>query len=311
MALTFGISGLFGSIKAAGRKKAVGRTLSRAAALATPFINKTGADLKRRGEEDWKRFKETYRPAADALVADANRAPETERYETDVAVGTEKAASTAGNAIRRDASRSGAGVGSGSFAARSAALGDEKARSQGIGLAMAKNRANQEKSNKQLAVIDLGRDDPSSTIAGLGIVTKGGREYGKYAGAIGRSATESLGGAAQGAGQAIGSAGRGRGQTTFVSRDYNNSGQPDYVYGSGGQATSNEFNSQNREFGLEDQFADGGLIVGPGSGRSDSIPASIDGDMPARVSNGEYHISEDVVQRFGKERLDILVGLAR
>ena len=310
MALTFGLSGLFGGIKAAGRKKAVGRTLSRAAALASPFIDKTGADLKRRGEEDWKRFKETYRPAADALVADANRAPETERYETDVAVGTEKAASTAGNAIRRDASRSGAGVGSGSFAARSAGLGEEKARSQGIGLAMAKNRANQEKSNKQLSVIDLGRDDPSSTIAGLGIVTKGGREYGKYAGAIGRSATDSLGGAAEGAGQAIGRAGRGgRRQTTWNSPDYNNSGQPDYTYGSSNGG--DDFNSQNREFGLEDQFADGGLIVGPGSGRSDSIPASIDGDMPARVSNGEYHISEDVVQRIGKERLDILVGLAR
>lgn len=54
--------------------------------------------------------------------------------------------------------------------------------------------------------------------------------------------------------------------------------------------------------------ADGGLIVGPGTGTSDSIPAvnSSDGS-PVAVSNGEYVIPASVVQAKGVDFFDGLV----
>lgn len=54
-------------------------------------------------------------------------------------------------------------------------------------------------------------------------------------------------------------------------------------------------------------YADGGMINGPGTGSSDSVPATIDGEQPAKVSNGEFLIPAEAVQRIGKRYLDDLV----
>jgi hypothetical protein len=54
-------------------------------------------------------------------------------------------------------------------------------------------------------------------------------------------------------------------------------------------------------------YADGGMITGPGSGTSDSIPALIDGQQPAQVSDGEYVIPAAVVQALGHDFFDELV----
>lgn len=48
------------------------------------------------------------------------------------------------------------------------------------------------------------------------------------------------------------------------------------------------------------QFADGGLAMGPGDGRSDSIPAMIDGAQPAEISTGEFVFPADVVSAIGR-----------
>ena len=45
--------------------------------------------------------------------------------------------------------------------------------------------------------------------------------------------------------------------------------------------------------------AKGGLIQGPGTGTSDSIPATIDGTQPARLSNNEFVMTEKAVKGFG------------
>jgi hypothetical protein len=47
---------------------------------------------------------------------------------------------------------------------------------------------------------------------------------------------------------------------------------------------------------LNNKFADGGAISGPGTGTSDSIPIM--------ASNGEYVFRADVVKRIGKAKLD-------
>lgn len=55
-------------------------------------------------------------------------------------------------------------------------------------------------------------------------------------------------------------------------------------------------------------YAAGGIIRGPGTGTSDSIPAVIDGEVMARVSDNEYRIPAAVVDKIGKAQLDKLVA---
>jgi hypothetical protein len=49
----------------------------------------------------------------------------------------------------------------------------------------------------------------------------------------------------------------------------------------------------------EPQYAHGGYLDGPGDGLSDSIPATIEGKQPARLADGEFVISSDVVSALG------------
>lgn len=63
------------------------------------------------------------------------------------------------------------------------------------------------------------------------------------------------------------------------------------------------------------QFADGGDVSdlsrpleGPGTGRSDSIPAVIDGEQPAALSRGEFVIPEHVVRKKGTEFFEKLIA---
>ena len=50
------------------------------------------------------------------------------------------------------------------------------------------------------------------------------------------------------------------------------------------------------EQGVEE---DAGLIEGPGTGTSDSIPAVIDGQEPVNLSDGEFVMTEDAVRGAG------------
>lgn len=65
-------------------------------------------------------------------------------------------------------------------------------------------------------------------------------------------------------------------------------------------------------------YADGGQIsvggrqvLGPGTGKSDSIPAVIDGDQPAALSTGEFVMPVEAVQYHGLDRLNKMVAQAR
>jgi hypothetical protein len=54
-------------------------------------------------------------------------------------------------------------------------------------------------------------------------------------------------------------------------------------------------------------YANGGEIAGPGTGTSDSVPAVVDGQQPAAVSAGEYHVPANVVQMFGPDFFEELI----
>lgn len=55
----------------------------------------------------------------------------------------------------------------------------------------------------------------------------------------------------------------------------------------------------------------GKLLDGPGHGRSDSIPALVDGQQPAAVSKGEFVVPKHVVEYFGTKHFDALLEKAR
>lgn len=81
------------------------------------------------------------------------------------------------------------------------------------------------------------------------------------------------------------------------------------------QQPANMFLNRTRQIDRVSNFADGGAIpvagqkvVGPGTGRSDSIPAIIDGNRPAALSTGEYVIPAHVVKAKGTEFFDKLIG---
>ena len=76
----------------------------------------------------------------------------------------------------------------------------------------------------------------------------------------------------------------------------------------------------DREYGNYNtrNFANGGPIavggrqvLGPGTGKSDSIPAVIDGEQPAALSTGEFVMPVEAVQHFGLDRLNKMVAQAR
>lgn len=301
-----GVIGMVVGAKSAVRRSALSSDLTEAAKIGMPFIRGVGEDLKKWGQEDWDRFKQTYRPVAESLVDDANKAPEYLRYERDATVSAAQGSRQENDAILKNETKLGGGPASGRFRANMIAAAGNNAAKRGIGQTMGRLRAEQESTNKKLNVLDMGKTDPSSAIAGLGLVTKGGAEYGKYGAVIGRDANKALGQAGFGIGKMIGSY---RGGGNYNSPDYNNSGAPDYVWGD--RSGADNANSQNAEFGLADEFADGGVIRGPGTGRSDSIPAVIDGEVPARVSNGERLIPADIVANIGLDRLNELISISK
>lgn len=66
------------------------------------------------------------------------------------------------------------------------------------------------------------------------------------------------------------------------------------------------------------RFANGGAIkvagkqvLGPGTGKSDSIPAIIDGKKPAALSTGEYVFPVEAVKHYGLDKLNKMVEAAR
>jgi hypothetical protein len=56
--------------------------------------------------------------------------------------------------------------------------------------------------------------------------------------------------------------------------------------------------AMSRDTGLR-LLAKGGYINGPGDGMSDDIPATINGDEPAALADGEFVIPADVVSHLG------------
>lgn len=69
--------------------------------------------------------------------------------------------------------------------------------------------------------------------------------------------------------------------------------------------------AQGGEVGPDEEYVGGAMLEGPGHGKSDSIPAMIDGTQPARLSKGEFILPKDIVEYYGTKHIDMLVEKAR
>ena len=81
-------------------------------------------------------------------------------------------------------------------------------------------------------------------------------------------------------------------------RDYTRAERMEAAKSLQGSGDTQYFNDvQNNK--IEDGYAKGGYLKGPGDGMSDDIPATINGDEPAALADGEFVVPADVVSHLG------------
>jgi hypothetical protein len=81
-------------------------------------------------------------------------------------------------------------------------------------------------------------------------------------------------------------------------RDYTRAERLEAANSLQGSGDTQYFNDvQNNK--IEDGYAKGGYLKGPGDGMSDDIPATINGDEPAALADGEFVVPADVVSHLG------------
>lgn len=254
--------------------------------------------------QDWDHFKTTFAPVDEAAATYAGRDPDYARAEGQVSDAVASGMSQGGNAIVRRRIN----PNSGATSARINDLTVAGGRAGGIGMGQAR-RGEEDRLFRERASIS----DASGEILGNSAITTARgfdtlqttiKHAARVGNAYGRDAADSLYQAGKGAGQL--GYGMSWGNKNYSSPDYDNSGQPDYVWGN--KQARDEANDQERFMGTNRRYADGGMVRGPGTGRSDSVPATIDGEQPARVSNGEIIIPAQLVRKIGKHRLDELVA---
>lgn len=253
--------------------------------------------------QDWDHFKTTFAPAEEAAATYAGRDPDYARAEGQVSDAVASGMSQGGNAVVRRRIN----PNSGATSARINDLTVAGGRAGGIGMGQAR-RGEEDRLFRERAGVSAGargiqQDANTVTARNLDTLQTTIKHAAGVGDAYGRNAADSLYQAGQGAGQL----GYGmKASRNYSSPDYDKSGQADYTWGSKGDA--DYFNSQNEAFGMSASYADGGMVRGPGTGRSDSVPATIDGEQPARVSNGEIVVPVHIVQKIGKRVLDELIA---
>ena len=259
-----------------------------------PFTQAMSDDLTAWADKDWQRFKTNFQPVAEGLAVDAARGAENDKAEGVVSADVSQAVKSAGKSMVSNSSARGINPASGNFHAGMTDLVSGAGKTEGAGLGMARRDEEGKVFKKRMDVINANRGIPGSSnvMAGKAVDLQnlGARRYLGLSDSYAGAASSAASGAAGGLGKLIGNAVGGNknkdtdSDTDLDDPDRNVQGNDDYEY----------------------DLADGGLIRGPGTGRSDSIPANVDKAAPARVSNGEYHVPSHVVHYFGKKYFDEL-----
>lgn len=307
------IGGLINTLFSIGNSYETGRLADgyrKIANRSTPKQQAIANKLRDWGNEDWDEWKKTFAPVEEAAVARATEGfkPQTDRVTGQVATESARSMSDANEALDTRLSRRGVNPASGSAVAARAGLTNAGAANAGIGINVVRtgeeNRVNDMNWNNRLNLVNRGSQGLSNQALMLtkasDVINVGARRAAGLSDEYSNAATAGLEGV-----------GRGIGQLSAGGRDtYNNWRNRDVNTGPTSHQEANDYDYEDFSGGINSDsgsdYADGGLIVGPGTGTSDSIPASIDGQMPAAVSDGEYRIPAAVVARIGRDKLDAI-----
>ena len=278
-----------------------------------PEQEKVANQLKDWGNQDWEEWKKTFAPAEEAAAARATEGfkPQSERVTGQANVENARDLSTTRQGLDSGLSRRGVNPASGTALATRSDLANSGAANIGVGINRARtaeeNRVNDANWNNRLAMTSIGSrnlgDQAQMLARASDVMATGERRAAGLSDSYSNQATDALRGAGRGIGNAYN-----RLRDYNTSRDINNtvdeySQTPAADWENSGVDSGGDYNAYN-----DAGYREGGLIRGPGTGTSDSIPANIDGRAPARVSNGEYRIPAVVVTHVGRKKLDAIVA---
>lgn len=307
------------------------------AAAQDPLIAKiaqqqiTSADTNTaRADDQWNQYKTLFQPVENQMVADATNFDSPERQAAmagQAGADVTSAYSGALDSNQRNMERMGVNPNSGKFAA----INNETNIAQAKDTAGAMNNARQGVINQGLAlrqgVAQFGRNMPNTGLAADSLALNGGNaavsNMATGAG-INNAGVNTAGGLFGGAANSNSSAGQlGLGQYQGQLNAW--SGKQDILGGigqlvgtagtaaammmarRGGMVRNNRIFRMSPHLGgglsslRRRGYASGGMIEGPGTGTSDSVPATIDGAQPIRVSNGEAILNKEAVEMVGEE----------
>lgn len=247
--------------------------------------------------QDWDHFKTTFAPAEQAMATYAARDPDYARAEGQVSDAIASGMSQGGNSVVRRINPN-----SGATSARLNDLTVAGGRAGGFGMGSAR-RGEENRLFKERAAVSAGARNivPESYLTtgrNLDTLQTTIKHAAGVGDAYGRNAADSLYQVGKGAGH-LGYGIKGRGYDSANQSWSNSSMKGGTIY------PKDNFVENTEQYS---GYADGGMVRGPGTGRSDSVPAMIDGEQPARVSNGEIVVPGHIVQKIGKRVLDELVA---
>lgn len=244
------------------------------------------ADL---AEEQWEYYKENYQPLETELISEAQKGVdpnlEASKASADVIQSFDKAREMEGRELGRYGinPNSGRFVGSNRASTINQSVADAGAQTKG------RRYAKEATFARRLDVANMGKGIPSQVSASL---YRSGAQNQNLAGMYGNDA-------------AAGARSLGRMYSTYQQNQNNN---PDLlgpdVYQNYDLPDYSDEDIYTDDWG-GDNYAHGGLVSGPGTETSDSIPANI--------SDGEFVMNADTVKHFGLDKLEKMntVGLSK
>lgn len=284
-----------------------------------------------RSDEQWNIYKSLFQPVEARMVSDANNFDSQERKDRmagQAAADVTQGYASANDQNQRAMERMGVNPNSGRFQA----LGNEMALGQAKDTAGAMNKARTDTELQGIALrtgaAQFGRNMPNTGIAADSVALNAGNSAtsnlnaGNAAHAAGLNSAAQWFGGAQAGNQSAANIGLGLYQSQ-LQRNQMQTNQLNSTLGGigglvglgagfllrkGGVIRNFRPHRPSMRFGRGGLgrprirgYDEGGMIEGLGTGTSDSIPATIEGVQPIRVSNGEAVLNKEAVELVGED----------
>lgn len=289
-----------------------------------------------RADEQWNIYKDLFQPVEAQMVKDANEfdSPERQaRMAAEAGADVTKSYQGALDSNQRNMERMGVNPNSGKFQTINAAGLLSQAKDTAGAMNTARNNTVTQGMALRTGVAQFGRNMPNTGIAADSLALNGGNSaVGNFATGAGinnasNAAAQNWFGGAVGANSSAGNLGLGQYQGQLQAWNMQNQNTQNLISGIGqlagtlGGAYMMKPPGARRGGMVHEKgvyrftprmgaglsslrrrnYASGGMIEGPGTGTSDSVPAQIDGGEPLQVSNGEAILNQEAVGLVGED----------